>query len=77
MQQPSFTATFHQDTATQKMESSTRHQEDRLMAIDDTQKIGFMKKNMSINSNFEAKTPNEGGLTKAINNFQNMRFLAG
>ena len=51
------------------MESSTRHQEDRLLAVEDGQKLSFMKKNMSINSNFEAKTPNEGGLTKAINNF--------
>lgn len=41
---------------------------------DETSKLSFMKKNESLNSNFDFKTPHEGGLTKAINNFIGNKF---
>lgn len=43
--------------------------ERRVEADDDTDKLSFMKKNMSLNSNFQLKTPQDGSLTRALNSF--------
>lgn len=77
------TATFPQESGQHKNEdsiadSTTKNNANATVGGDNDSAarmdLSFMQKKLSLNSQFELKTPQEGGLTKAINSFSTSRL---